>query len=119
MHCPVCWNTCSDWSMEKPGSVPYCGKCGCDFVEGSRPAGMHPGAKIALKAEDAMQRELARLRANVSNIVAVPVAAAAEPTPIRVLPTTPKAASMLKARVKTVTVKMSAKLAAKVKKRTA
>ncbi len=118
-HCPECWNTCSDWLMEKPGSVPYCGNCGCDFVEGSPPAGMHPGVKIALKAQDAMDRELARLRANVSNIVAVPAAAAAEPTPIRVLPTTPKAASMLKARVKTVTVKTPVKSGSKLKKRTA
>ncbi len=118
-HCPECWNTCHDWLMEKSGQVPYCGNCGVDHVEGAKPAGMHQGAKIALKAQDAMQRELARLRANVSNIVAVPAAAAAEPLPMRALPTTEKAASMLKARVKTVTVKTRAKLAAKVKIRTA
>jgi hypothetical protein len=51
--------------------------------------------------------------------VAVPAAAAAEPLPMRALPTTEKAAPMLKARVKTATMKTPAKLAAKVKKRTA
>ncbi len=102
---------------EATKACPVCGQAML-LVE-TPPAGTQPQWKTSLHAQDAMDRELARLRANVSNIVAVPAAAAAEPTPIRVLPTTPKAASMLKARLKTVTAKTPAKLAAKVKKRTA
>jgi len=118
-HCPGCWVTCETWVPERPGSVPYCGKCGCDHVVGPRPAGMHPDVKTALGAQDRMERELARLRANAPNIVAVAAAAAAEPTPIRALPTTPKAASMLGKRAKTAGLRTPAKVAAKVKKRTA
>ena len=102
---------------EATKACPVCGQAML-LVE-TLPAGTQPQWKTSLHAQDAMDRELARLRANVSNIVAVPAAAAAEPLPMRALPTTEKAASMLKARVKTVTVKTPAKMAAKVKKRTA
>ena len=118
-HCPGCWVTCETWVPERPGSVPYCGKCGCDHVVGPRPAGMHPDVKTALGAQDRMERELARLRANAPNIVAVPAAAAAEPTPIRALPTTPKVATMLAKRAKTAGLRTPAKMAAKVKKKIA
>ena len=119
VHCPVCWNTCSDWLMEKPGEVPYCGKCGCDFVEGTRPAGMHPGAKIALKAEDAMQRELARLRANAGSVSAQPdpECEPAEPEFERAM--RKREAAMMKGRAKTLKMLAAAKPARELRKRTA
>ena len=86
---------------------------------GPRPAGMHPDVKTALGAQDRMERELARLRATAPTLVAVPAAAAAEPTPIRALPTTPKVATMLAKRAKTAGLRTPAKMAAKVKKKIA
>ena len=71
-HCPGCWVECSSWVVGAGGGLPYCGKCGVDHVEGPRPAGVHPDVKTALHAQDAMERELARLRANAENVSARP-----------------------------------------------
>ena len=118
-HCAGCWATCEPWVQDRPGSVPYCGRCGRDHVEGPRPAGVHPEAKVALRAEDAMRRDLARLRANAENVSARPDPEfdPAEAELERVMQK--RVATMMKGRAKTLKMLAAAKAVRELKKKTA
>lgn len=118
-HCPGCWVTCDPWVQDKPGSVPFCGKCGIDHVEGPRPGGMHPEAKVALQAQDVMERELEKLRANAGSVSAQPDPEfePAEPEFERAM--RKREAAMMKGRAKTLKMLAAAKPARELRKKTA